>query len=80
MLAESDSANIGKAGFFQPKMASGAAVGYLLLGDPNLLNAWLEMALERDSVSAPTNEMQILLLITVPLIKVGFRRSDSEQY
>jgi hypothetical protein len=79
MLAEGDRTNVVETGFFQSEMASGAAVGDLLLGKPNLLNAGFEVPLESDSIGASANEVQVLLLITMPLVKMVFRWSDSEQ-
>ena len=43
--------------FFQSKMAGGAAVSDLLLGNPYLLNAALEVALQGDGIRAATDEM-----------------------
>ena len=57
MLAKCYRADIGKAVFFQSKMAGGAAVGHLLLGNPDLLDAAFEMAFQGDGVGAAANEM-----------------------
>ena len=57
MLAKRHRADIGEACFLKPEMASGTAVGHLLLGNPDLLNAALEVALQGDGISASTDEM-----------------------
>ncbi len=57
MLAVRYRTDIGEAVFFQSKMAGGAAIGNLLLGNPDLLDAAFEMALQGNGVSAAANEM-----------------------
>src|SRR5271166_3734719 len=74
VLAESHRADIGEAGFFQSKMAGSAAVGYLLVGNPDLLNAAFIMALQCNGISTPTDEMKVLLLVASPLAEVVFGR------
>ena len=80
MLAKCDGANIGKAGFFHSEMAGCAAVGHLLLGYPDLLDAALEVPFERDSVGTSADEMQILLLIMAPLAEVVLGGGDGQQH
>ena len=57
MLTKCDGINIRKAGFFHSEMASSAAVGHLLLGYPDLLDAALEVPFEGDSVGASADEV-----------------------
>ena len=57
MLAKSYCADIGESVFFQSKMAGRAAIGDLLLRNPNLLDAAFEMTFQRNCVSTATNEM-----------------------
>src|SRR5271165_2060306 len=57
MLAKSYRADIGESVFFQSKMAGGAAIRDLLLGNPNLLDAAFIMALERNGINTASNEM-----------------------
>ncbi len=52
MLAEGYRADVVQTGLLQPEMAGGAAVRHLLLGNPNLLDAALEVALQGHSVGA----------------------------
>ena len=57
VLAERYRANICQAVFFQSEMAGRAAVGHLLFGNPDLLNAALIMALQGHGIGAATDEM-----------------------
>jgi len=61
-------------------MTGGAAVGDLLLWQPDLLNAGLKVTPKGDGVGASANEVQILLLVTVPLVEVVLGGSDGEQH
>jgi hypothetical protein len=79
MLAEGLRAHIGEAGFFQTNVATRATVDYAEVGQPDLLNTSLEMALERDRIAAVANHLQIAMLVMTPLAEVVFRGGDRER-
>ena len=49
------------------------------VGQPDLLNASLKMALQRDRIAAVANHLQIAVLIVTPLAEVVFRGSDRKR-
>src|SRR5271167_325240 len=79
MLAESDCTHVGQARFFQAQMTRCATVGNLLFGNPDLLDAALEVTFHGNGISTPTNEMQVLVLVMTPLAEVVFRRRNGQQ-
>src|ERR1022692_1643150 len=70
---------VGEAGFFQSHVATGAAVNHAEVGEPDLLNPSLEMALQRDRIAAVGNHLPIAMLIMTPLAEVVFRGGDRER-
>ncbi|HEX8798965.1 MAG TPA: hypothetical protein VF772_10150, partial [Terriglobales bacterium] len=62
-----------------PEVTGVAAVGYLLLGQPDLLYAGFKVTLEGNRVDAPADEVQILFLVTVPLVEVALGGSNGKQ-
>ena len=79
MLPERLRVHIGEAGFFQTNMATGAAVDHSEIGQPDLLNPSLKMALQGHSIAAIANHLQIAVLIVTPLAEVVFRGSDGKR-
>ena len=78
MLAESHRADIGKGCFLEAEMAGGAAIGDLLFGNPDLLNARREMPLQSYGIDASADDVQILFLIMTPLAEEVFRRCNRQ--
>ena len=81
MLAERLGADIGKTRFFQSDVASGAAIDDSELRQPDLLDSVVvvEVALQRDRVSAAANQRQILFLIVAPFAEVILGRCNGQQ-
>src|ERR1039458_9078451 len=71
--------HVGEARFFYTNVATGAAVDYAQVGQPDLLNPSLEMALQRVGVAAVADHLQIAVLIMAPLAEVVFRGGDGER-
>ena len=80
MFTKRDVADINQTDFFESEMTSGAAVRDLLLRQPDLLDSRLEMTFKGYSIGASTNEVQVLLLISMPLVEVILCRGDGEQH
>ena len=80
MRAKRLSVDIGKAGFFQSDVASGAAIDNSQLRKPDLLDSIVEVALQRDRIPARPNQRQILFLVVPPLAEVILSRCDGQGY
>jgi len=78
MRAEWLVGNIGEAGLFQSHVATGAAVDHAEFGQPDLLNAALEVALKRIGIAAVADHPQITVLVVTPLAEEIFRGSDRQ--
>ena len=70
MFSKGHRADIGQARFFQTKVAGGATVCDLLLGQPDLLDAGLEVPFQGDRIGTAADETQILLLVMPPLAEM----------
>src|SRR5450755_2429204 len=79
MRAERLHVYVVEARFFQANVATRAAVHHSEIGQPDLLNPSLEMALELDRVAAVAYHLQVSLLIVAPLAEVAFCGSDRER-
>ena len=79
MRAEGLRAHVGEAGFLQTNVATRAAIDDAEVGQPDLLNLSLEMALECNRIAAVANHLQIAVLIMPPLAEVVFSRSDRQR-
>ena len=79
MRAEGLHVHVSEAGLLQTNVAACTAVDHAELGQPDLLNPSLEVALQRDRIAAVTNHLQIAVLIVTPLAEVVFRRGDGER-
>ena len=77
--AERLGGNIRQAGFFQADVATGAAVDYSEFGEPDLLDAALEVALQRVGVAAIANHPEIAVLIMTPLAEEILRGSNGQR-
>ena len=80
MFAKGNRADIGKARFFQTKVAGDATVGHLLLGYPYLLDPALEVPFQGNRIGTSADEMQILLLIMAPLAEMVLGWCDGKQH
>ncbi len=79
MRAERLGGNIRQAGFFQPDVATGATVDYAKFGQPDLLNAALEVALQRVGIAAVADHPEIAVLVVTPLAEEILRGSDRQR-
>src|ERR1700687_2622747 len=79
MRAEGLHVYVIEAGFFQTNMAARTSVDHSEVGQPDLLNPSLEMALQRDRIAAVTNHLQIAVLIMTPFAEVVFRGRDRQR-
>ena len=79
MLAKGLNANVVQARFFQSHVATGAAVGDAEFGQPDLLNAALKMALERDRIAAVADHFLVAVLIVAPFAEMIFGGGDGER-
>ena len=79
MAAEWLCADIGETRFFQSHMARGAAIDDSDLRKPYLLDAVVEVTLQRDRVSARPNQRKVLFLIVTPFTEVILRRCDGQR-
>ncbi len=79
MRAERLVGNIREAGFFQSDVATGAAVDHAEFGQPDLLDAALEVALQRVGVAAVADHPEIAVLVVPPLAEEILGGSDGER-
>src|ERR1039458_10023910 len=63
-------AHVGEAHLFHANVATGAAVDHAEVGQPDLLNPALKMALQRDRITSVADHLQIAVLIMTPLAEV----------
>ena len=71
--------NVGEAGLFQSDVATGAAVDYAEFGQPDLLNAAVEVALQRVGVAAVADHLEIAVLVVPPLAEKILGGSDRQR-
>jgi hypothetical protein len=79
MLAIWLQADIGEARFFQPDVATRAAISDAKFRMPDLLQSRLEVALQCDGIPAGADHPQIAVLVVTPLTEVVFGRRDREE-
>jgi len=72
-------ADVGEAGLFQPDVASRAAIDRSELGQPDLLDAAVKVALQRYRISPAPYQRQILALVVAPFTEVILSRSDGQR-
>src|ERR1035438_3631903 len=84
MRAERLVGNVGKAGFFEPDVATSAAVDNAQFGQPHLLASAPEVALQSVGIAAVANHTEIAVLVVPPLAEEilggsnGQRRQEDE--
>src|ERR1035441_3155249 len=84
MRAERLVGNVGKSGFFEPDVATGAAVDNAQFGQPHLLDSAPEVALQSVGIAAVANHTEIAVLGVPPLAEEilggsnGQRRQEDE--
>src|SRR5215831_14467503 len=76
MLAIGLRGYIRQADFFEPNMAASTTVDDTELGQPNLLNASIEMPPQRVCLAAVADQDQVAILIMPPFAEEVFCRSD----
>src|SRR6266849_3482541 len=79
MTAEGLSADIHETRFLQSNVARRAAIHHSEFGQPDLLDAVLEMALQGDGLAAAANQGQVLFLIMTPFAEMVFCRSNGQR-
>src|SRR5260370_10701616 len=79
MHTERLGADIGETGFFQSGMAGGTAIDDSELRKPYLLDAVVEMALQRYRLSPAPNQREIFVLVMAPFTEVILGRRDGER-
>ena len=68
-----------RLGFFQSDVATGAAVDDAEFGQPDLLDAALEVALQRVGIAAVADHPKIAVLVVPPLAEEILRGSDRQR-
>src|SRR5271166_2726429 len=79
MRPEGLRAYIGEARLFHSNVATRAAVDHTELGQPDLLNPALKMALQCHGIAAVADHLQISVLIMTPFAEVVFRGGNRER-
>src|ERR1700686_336427 len=79
MRAEGLIRNIRETGFFQPDVATGAAVYDSEFGQPDLLDPAVKVALQRIRIAAVADHPEIAVLIVPPLAEEILRRSNRQR-
>ena len=79
MRAKWLSRNVSERGFFQPNVATRAAIDDSEIWQPYLLNAALEVPLQSVGLAAVANHAQISVLVVPPLAEEILRRGDGQR-
>ncbi len=70
--------DIAQAGFFQSNMATGTAIHYAKIGEPDLLDTAGKVPLQRIGIAAVANRFKIAVLIMAPFTEEILGRRDRD--